>query len=52
MRSAKEFLWKISQNSQENTCDGVLFCTASGLAWNFIKKETLPHVFTVLRFTL
>ena len=43
--SVKKVFFKISQNSQENTCTRVSFLTKLQ-AWNFIKKETLAQVFS------
>ena len=44
--SIKKPFLKISQNSQENTCARVSFLIKfQALACNFVKKETLAHVF-------
>ena len=40
----KKMFWKISRNSQENTCDRASFLIK--LQTNFIKKETLTQVFS------
>ena len=43
---AKWVFLKVSQNSQENTCDRVSFLIKlQAQAWNLIKKETLEQVF-------
>ena len=43
----KKVFLKILQNSQENTCARVSFLTKlQASACNFLKKETLPQVFT------
>ena len=45
--SVKNVFLKISQNSQENTCDRVsLLLKLQSSACNFIKKETLAQVFS------
>ena len=45
--SIKKVFWKISQNSQENTCATVSFLIKlQASACNFIKKETLAQAFS------
>ena len=45
--SAKKVFLEISQNSQQSTCARVSFLIKlQGEACNFIKKETLAHVFS------
>ena len=43
--SVKKVFLEISQNSQENTCAKFSFLLKA-MACNFIKKETLPQVFS------